>query len=243
MDLPPFLIRRLEERTIKCLRIDSTADSQVKFDIFERLNSGSIQLKPQELRNAIFGGPFNDCLKRLAKSPNFRSLLNINQNSPDDNERVKTMGDAEMVLRLFSFSNGGYIEYRKGFMQFLTIKMREFSALPIDKISDMESNFHRTMDACLDIFGTGAFTKYKIDGSKTKVTSKFNASVFDAIAVGFYDLKSNSEKIDKEKCRTEIKKLFHDKEFSLSISGTTNDSNKVRYRINTVKELLSQCIA
>lgn len=36
-DLPPFLIRRLEERTIKCLRIDSTLDPQVKFDIFEAL--------------------------------------------------------------------------------------------------------------------------------------------------------------------------------------------------------------
>ena len=53
-DLPPFLIRRLEERTIKCLRIDSTVDPQVKFDIFERLNSGAVQLESQELRNAIY---------------------------------------------------------------------------------------------------------------------------------------------------------------------------------------------
>jgi uncharacterized protein with ParB-like and HNH nuclease domain len=42
--LPPFLTRRLEERTIKCLRIDSTIDPQVKFDIFERLNTGSVKL-------------------------------------------------------------------------------------------------------------------------------------------------------------------------------------------------------
>ena len=49
-DLPPFLARRLEERTLRCLRIDSTLDPQVKYDIFERLNTGSVKLEPQELR-------------------------------------------------------------------------------------------------------------------------------------------------------------------------------------------------
>lgn len=52
-DLPPFLIRRLEERSIRCLRIDSTLDQQVKYDIFERLNSGSVKLEAQELRQGI----------------------------------------------------------------------------------------------------------------------------------------------------------------------------------------------
>ena len=75
--LPSFLIRRLEERTIKCLRIDSTVDEQVKFDIFERLNTGSVKLESQELRNATARGPFNDAIKEWAKIKSFRKMLQI----------------------------------------------------------------------------------------------------------------------------------------------------------------------
>lgn len=35
--------------------------------VFERLNSGGEKLYPQESRNAVFGGPFNDLCKELAK--------------------------------------------------------------------------------------------------------------------------------------------------------------------------------
>lgn len=80
-DLPPFLLRRLDERTIKCLRIDSTVDEQVKFDIFERLNTGSIKLEAQELRNATARGPFNILIKELAKNKDFRKLIQINENN------------------------------------------------------------------------------------------------------------------------------------------------------------------
>lgn len=64
------------------MRIDSTVDPQVKFDIFERLNSGAVQLELQELRNAIYRGKFNDIIKELAKNEDFRKLLGIDLKNP-----------------------------------------------------------------------------------------------------------------------------------------------------------------
>ena len=87
-DLPPFLTRRLEERTIKCLRIDSTVDAQVKFDIFERLNTGSVKLESQELRNATARGPFNDAIKLWAAEPVFRTLIQVNSDDQTSNAKV-----------------------------------------------------------------------------------------------------------------------------------------------------------
>ncbi|MDP1019781.1 hypothetical protein Q6284_31370, partial [Klebsiella pneumoniae] len=78
-DLPPFLIRRLEERTLKCLRIDSTLDQQVKYDIFERLNTGALKLESQELRNAIYRGPFKDLIKELSMLPDFISTCGLSE--------------------------------------------------------------------------------------------------------------------------------------------------------------------
>lgn len=99
-DLPPFLVRRLEERTVKCLRIDSTVDPQVKFDIFERLNTGSVKLKSQELRNATARGPFNSAIKTWAVKPFFRTMLQINPDKPDNSVKVRKMEDVELVLRI-----------------------------------------------------------------------------------------------------------------------------------------------
>ena len=107
-DLPPFLLRRLEERTIKCLRIDSTVDEQVKFDIFERLNTGSVKLESQELRNATVRGPFNDCIKELAEYPAFRRLIQVDPQNPADSRKVRKMEDVELVLRFFALKAGRY---------------------------------------------------------------------------------------------------------------------------------------
>ena len=112
-DLPPFLIRRLEERTIKCLRIDSTIDAQVKLDIFERLNSGSVKLEPQELRNAVFSGRFNALCKLLGANADFRTLLQIKENEAEQNNRVRKMEDVELVLRFFTLIDGNYLNYKK----------------------------------------------------------------------------------------------------------------------------------
>jgi hypothetical protein len=128
-DLPPFLIRRLEERTIKCLRIDSTVDAQVKFDIFERLNTGSVKLESQELRNATARGPFNDAIKEWAKLPQFRTLIQVDAKDPFSSPKVQKMEDVELVLRFFALKSGRYKRLGKGFREFITLSLVEFNSL------------------------------------------------------------------------------------------------------------------
>ena len=133
-DLPPFLTRRLEERTVKCLRIDSTVDAQVKFDIFERLNTGSIKLESQELRNVTARGAFNDKIKDLAKGATFRNLIQVDTSHPDENAKVKKMEDAELVLRFFALRYQGHEKIKKGFKEFLTKSLEEFNLLSKEEI-------------------------------------------------------------------------------------------------------------
>ena len=162
-DLPPFLIRRLEERTIKCLRIDSTLDEQVKYDIFERLNSGSIKLEAQELRNAISRGLFNSLIKKLALDENFRVLIRVDLDAPEQNIKVKKMEDVELVLRFFALNNDNYYNLKKGFRQFLTDEMNKFNKLNAIELEQMEKMFLVTMSAIRTHFGDEAFAKYRFD--------------------------------------------------------------------------------
>lgn len=239
-DLPPFLLRRLEERTIKCLRIDSTVDPQVKFDIFERLNSGSVALGSHELRNAVLRGRFNDLCKKLSKNDDFRIMNQIPLTDGDSNTKVKKMEDVELVLRFFSLINGNYKNFKKSkdksFKDFLSDNLREKNSLADLELKKQGDLFNQTMAFIREKFGDQAFAKYKFVKGKYVLQSKFNAAVFDALSVAVADtaLKSNNKK--KTDSVTAFTNLFKDEEFHESVSGSILDSAKIIYRIDCAKD-------
>ncbi len=238
-DLPPFLIRRLEERTVKCLRIDSTLDAQVKIDIFERLNSGSVKLEPQELRNAVYSGRFNILCKELGTNENFRTLLQVDLSSPDTNNRVKKMEDVELVLRFFSLINGNYLNYKKtkekGFTDFLSETMEKNLNINDDKIFELRKIFEVTMATILRDFGSTAFAKYKFDNGEFKLQSKFNVAVFDALATSCHDLIFNEGVTGFSNKKNAFQNLFHSDDFYESVSGSYLDTAKLKHRIERAK--------
>lgn len=241
-DLPPFLTRRLEERSIKCLRIDSTLDAQVKLDIFERLNSGSVKLEAQELRNAVYNGPFNNAIKDLSKDINFRELLQIDNDSPETNNKVKRMEDVEIVLRFFALKDNRYEVYKKtkdrGFSDFLDDTLNEFNKLDSKKLNSLKKEFLNTMHYIKTYFGNTAFAKYKYisENNELKLQSKFNIAVYDAFSTAICD--ALNESLDISKKPNNLMSLFKDDAFYDSISGSYLDTTKLKYRIQTTKKIL-----
>lgn len=234
-DLPPFLIRRLEERTIKCLRIDSTIDAQVKIDIFERLNSGSVKLEAQELRNAVYSGPFNDLCKKLSKDKNFRALLQIDEDENEKNNKVKKMEDVEIVLRFFSIINDNYLNFKKtkekGFVDFLSDVMAQNNKLNAEELLMLEGKFTKTMEIIRRDFGDTAFAKYKNENGSLKLQSKFNVAVFDALAISCHDLIYQKNIISFSAKKDSFLNLFKDEDFYEANSGSYLDSAKIKLRI------------
>lgn len=235
-DLPPFLTRRLDERTIKCLRIDSTVDEQVKYDIFERLNTGSVKLEPQELRNATSRGAFNDLIKVLAKNPDFMSLIQVDSKNPDSSPKVQKMEDVELVLRFFALKDRGYRNLKKGFKEFLTTSLSELNHLPPAELSRHASDFDTYMAFIREWVGTDAFSKWRYDTNPPKRMSSFNAAVYDAVAVGIAECFSAAE---IRRAPAEVAgliggyrdALFPDPEFFGAVTGSVNDAAKVTKRI------------
>jgi hypothetical protein len=238
-DLPPFLVRRLEERTIRCLRIDSTVDSQVKYDIFERLNSGSVKLEPQELRNAVSRGPFNDLIKELAQSEDFRVLLQIDPHNPMDSKKVQTMEDVELVLRFFCLIDDNYKNLKGGFKQFLNSEMDKKKELDKKSLKQLETAFLKTMKVIRQYFGETAFAKYRVEKGAYITMSRFNAAVYDALSVGVKACVDLNNPTITDKQIANYKKLFADPDFFRSVEGSVNDRNKIVVRIDAVKEVLS----
>lgn len=241
-DLPPFLTRRLEERTLKCLRIDSTIDAQVKIDIFERLNSGSVKLEAQELRNAVYSGPFNDLCKTLAQNTNFRILLQINIESPENNSRVKKMEDVELVLRFFALIDNRYEKFKKtkgnNFKNFLSETMEEYNRKTEKDLVKFSTEFIKTMEIIVRDFGTTAFAKYIFEDGQLRQQSKFNFAVYDALAPSCHDLIYNFDKGSFTDKVEKFKDLFKKPEFYASLVGSYLDTSKLHYRIIETKKAL-----
>ena len=236
-DLPSFLIRRLEDRSIKFLRIDSTVDSELKYYIFEKLNRGSVNLEPQELRNSIYRGKFNDLLKKLAKYPNFKILLQVKN---ENNKKVKKMEDIEIVLRFFAFAfENNYLNYKdEGLENFLSNYMEQINQrvkIENDLLESMEEDFYIFIDFIIKNFGEQAFAKY----NKKNITT-FNKSVFDALVTSIYihiDLKNT---IISESFKKDYRKLFDNIQFMSSISDATNNTKKINFRIDSIVKLLKK---
>jgi hypothetical protein len=241
-DLPPFLTRRLEERTVNCLRIDSTVDPQVKFDIFERLNTGSIKLEAQELRNATTRGQFNELTKQLAAFPEFRKLIQVDERDPESSIKVQRMEDAELVLRFFALKDGRYKTLKKGFKDFLTASQLEFNGRDEQFIRSAKNEFRVYMKFLHDHAGPQAFSKWRIDANSRRKMSSFNAAVFDAVAVGLAEVFSAVEVRQNPGRVSEAingyEELFRNDDFFLAISGSVNDTAKVTTRIDAMIDFL-----
>ena len=229
-ELPSFLKRRLEERTINCLRIDSTVDSQVKYDIFERLNSGSVTLNAQELRNAVYRGPFNEILKKLAKSEDFSTVTNMSL------PRRQKMEDVELVLRFFSLTGGLYKSYKPNMKSFLDESMRSLSTLSSNEMMELEERFFRQVRLIKAKFGDSPFAKYRF--GEEKLASRFNVAVYDALIVAV-DEAEDGRGLRDDACKA-FRDLFNNLEFFDAVSGSVNDAKKLKSRISLATEAIGR---
>jgi hypothetical protein len=97
--------------------LSDKSDSQARFDTFERLNRGSVELSSQEVRACIYQGKFNDLLRELAEYPPFRRLVKLQRKNEENATRE------ELVLKFFAYLHararfGGAVkEFLNDYMQ------------------------------------------------------------------------------------------------------------------------------
>ena len=107
-------------RPIKVTTLSDKSDLVVRFDLFERLNTGGVALTDQEIRACIFRGQFNEFLDELAKDSNFRALVHLPKAKQNDGTRE------EFVLRFFALLNN-YKKFEHSVVGFLNDYMRAAS--------------------------------------------------------------------------------------------------------------------
>ncbi len=108
---------RLWDYKLNIVRLPRTVHPELRYELFARLNLGSMSLNPQELRNCLYRGPYNRLLAELELDPTFLRIWH--RNEPD-----KRMKHRELILGFFALVHRKE-KYRSPYRLFLNEEMRE----------------------------------------------------------------------------------------------------------------------
>ncbi|NOU99496.1 DUF262 domain-containing protein [Paenibacillus planticolens] len=226
-DLNPKATRVLNNGNLRIILIFNDSHPEIKYDIFMRLNTGSVKLNEQELRNCLYRGNLNNLIKELAKNPIFLSILGLK--SPH-----KRMVDCEMILRYFAFSNNfdrsnNTIRNYKGAVKtYLNSYFESNKNLSLDNVEKLRVKFNSVIRAVFEVFGDKAFRKLNSDGYETKI----NKSIMDVIMISFEQYTFEEIKENKGKILSLYKDILNEPEFNLAITQGTSDTKVLDYRLN-----------
>ena len=217
--LPEREQRKLRQTSLRMISIrqvypDKHTDSV--FHIFERLNTGGTNLKPQEIRNAISRGPIVDALRSLNENKDWRKLIEMPK--IDKNER-----DVELILRIFSLYKC-WQRYEGPMLQHLNkcqAENRDFNSKLALKFQD---EFSRVVSLLLETVE-----------NPFRPIVRFNTAAFDSLMIAVME----EQRITKEKLKENHPKLMRDEIYRENLVGGTADKSKLQTRIRRAKEILN----
>ncbi|WP_336946688.1 DUF262 domain-containing protein [Asaia sp. HN010] len=173
-DLTEARQRKVSNRSIRGIILNEHVDEEARFDMFDRINTGSKIANKAEVRRGALAGPFMSMVIRLASEPNFVSL------APMSKERVDLREREELVTRFFAYGDGldGYKDRPAQFLFDYTKKMNaDFTEDPSLEMAYF-NRFSETMNQVFRIFPYG-FRR----NAKGKASPRAR---FEALALGTY---------------------------------------------------------
>lgn len=249
--LPHPITQQFLNRDISIITIEKNTDSTIQFEIFERLNRGSVSLTHQELRNCMFHGEFNSFLNRIStKNQHYKDLLSVfpifkvvEEGKPDKSR----MQDVEMVLRFlyllesYSESSLNRLIYPKKEQLNFYMKAKKEQEKGNQDFIDSYTKSHQELEDIFDracqmvelIFKGKHFRKFGITNNKAKFGSSFNKAFFDIQMLGFVDYEIENIEGISDIIYNEFIELCC---FNSVMTDNTND--KITERVITWKELL-----
>lgn len=218
---------RLDMRPIRCMiikRNGSPDDDSAMYEVFSRLNSGGVHLRPQEIRTSMFHSKFYTMLDQVNLEDGWRELLQ--SENPDLH-----MKDIEVLLRGFAMLIDGE-DYRPPMVNFLN----QFSK----KCEKNDSDYNQYLkDLFLSFLRS---TNGLPAGLFINKNNRFNIALYEAaFAATCVDAYKERRKVEENIRPEQIDELKTDGIFNAaSLHGTTQTDN-VRRRLQRAAAILRPC--
>ncbi len=171
-ELLPSRQRRFKRTTIRIVQLTENSDEEVRRDLFERINTGSVQLNEMEKRRGIQRGNFLNLIDKLAQDNNFLELSSFSKTSVDRKE------PQEYVLRFFAFLNDYKNFNSQKLTEFLDEYLKELNKADLETLTSMKNEFYTMVNFVKRYFPNGFY-------QQTKTTKKPITRIkFESLSVG-----------------------------------------------------------
>ena len=239
-DLERNIRRTIEETEIVTYQMEPQTPKEVRYSVFNRINTGGITLNPQEIRQAL--NQKNNgvkLLEEITKEKDFKNIVNVTS---------KRMVDRELVLRYIAFKKYNYRKLnqeKKSLPKLLDETMEIVDTIEFEnnEYAVMKTSLLKTLSNLIEIFEKKyLFNKKLIDNSKIKVLNK---SLFEIWTVLVSDL-DNKEilrlKNKKEILKKKYIELLKDQDFNDAVTRGTNDRKSVVKRFSLLEKFIRSVI-
>jgi hypothetical protein len=213
---------------------------EVKYDVFERLNTGGLNLNAMEIRNAVYRGKFTSLLHECAGTKAFRELWDIpsSQKDREKNSMYARMLDLEQVLRFFALSSAQQLKAKRAAFKtylgnFMSTRNAEYEADP--KLEDVDRRrFDSAVEGCLVALGKTAFVR----------GNARSAPLADALMYALEPVtRSQRDDASVQKAIQQARRvLLADATFQETLSQGTNGKAKVELRLDLAREAVRKVL-
>lgn len=227
-------LTRIENALLKT-NVIKKYDTSLLYFIFSRLNSGSVALSTQELRQSLYPGKFTDFVNDYSmSSPGIKRVLGLK--SLD-----KRMRDAELLVRYYSFKY--YRESYEGkineFFNTTCEKLNSEWSTKSETIKKDAAEMEKAIEFIFDKFGYDAFHVYFVKDDE-EYFGPFNRPMFDLMTTVFSSQDNrdriNDNNIDLKAFTINLFKT--NKTFSEAFLPTTHSKEKTNSRFDEFKSAL-----
>lgn len=235
-ELPRTFQRQIEEAEIISYVINPGTPEDVKFNIFKRINTGGLVLEPQEIRHALNQGIPARFVAELAQLEEFKRATGYVISS-------KRMLDREFVTRFISFYINDPNDYKPDLDTFMTKSMGQIKHLSEKERDEIKSNFSEAMKCVMAIFGKWAFRKVYDITEKRRPINKALFEVWSVMLARLNDSQRHAIINNKELVFERFIILMNmDNFFVSSITSSTGDKSRIKYRFSEIENLLKESL-
>lgn len=232
-DLPRQYVRRIKETPIVAYTVERGTPDGIVYNIFQRINTGGLELKPQEIRQALYVGKATALLQKLAEKEEF---LQATQHSIS----TERMADREYVNRFIAFTELDYVlEYKGNIDEYLRKALKKVNHYDEKELLRVEKSFYRVMLYCKKIFGKYAFRKY----NEKRRRGPINKALFESWSLIFSELSDEELDILVQKREELLERFGKELQNADYINALkSGDQYSVARRIEMTKNVVKEII-
>ena len=210
--LNPKALRLLKNGLLRVIMITHDSNEEIKYDVFMRLNTGSVHLNEQELTNNV----------------QWQTLLGLK--APH-----KRMADRELILRFLAIYHGWNIEDKQlvGYKGRMKVFLNEFMSknhnTNTQNLENWKLLFNETVEKIISVYGEEAFRRINREGSKE---NSINRAIIDILMLSSTQHSKDDLLRYKEQLNSRFLDLIlKDDIFNNSLKIGTSDSKVITYRL------------